>query len=531
MKRTSSLFLSGILFGTLVFFAGLCEARPRQLDPAQIEAIRVMGANNHPVKVMVVLQPERNLEFVVALINLVAEIHRTDQLAPADRFKVHVVPSEWAKQNDCAALRARIDPRVLKDFVEFNPLFATTDVWMQDWGEVGMIKLKSDPKPQLLIIDSNRGRGIAALPAILANLWSSYLLKNPSEDRSCGDYGGNIEVTPDDVLVLGNTSTQKLRDFFAGHGYKNRMVVVETDWLKVGHCDEYMSICPNPKAPAGYSLIKANPRLALKLLERANRDELAAIPIASYRSMMLAVHDYLNRARKANPAPASNRQPEANSLSGHAFSRTLVRLVDATTDTGDLPVNARGIMKEFVLPPLEERTNDPFIHPTNRPDIPSTITRALGTNRPAADAAVEKFIQKNLALATLIDSNVQTVSRRAREITGDPKSGLSVLSFPVLYHEVYGGKHIAYLPGVVNQLILRSHLVIPDPHVEVFRAYIARVAGKVGLHAHFLENMFYHNAEGEIHCGTNVFRHPNKYFVKPRALPAIWDTPMAAPTR
>ncbi len=506
--RTGSI-LAIILICCALMSVAVCQAKEKVIRTDKIEAIRVMGANNLPVKVLVVLQPERNLEFVVELVKLVAEIHNVDRIAPADRFKVHVVPSTTARRDQCAALKNRLPPEVWRDFVETNPLFTVdNDIWMQDWGEVGMVKMQGEPHAQLLIIDSNRGRGIGKLPAILANLWNCALLKNPSQFMDCGDYGGNIEVTPDDVLILGNTSTQPLRDCLAMFGYKNRIVIVESDWLKVGHCDEYLSICPNPKAPAGYSIIKANPRLALKLLERADRAELEKIPLADYREMMLAVHDYLNKARARQTATAARADPTTRS-----FATQVISMIDTTDKDGEMTIS-----RDFVLPDFDMRMG---------------LGSVEGVSGAVSEAKVEAFIKKNIALATLIDSNIQTLANRTREITGDDKAARSVLSFPVLYHEVRTGKHIAYLPGVVNQLILRTHLVIPDPKVEPYRDHIRKVAAKLGLQAHFLDNMYYHNLEGEIHCGTNVFRHPNKYIVKPRSLPSIWDIQLkpASPTR
>jgi hypothetical protein len=91
-----------------------------------------------------------------------------------------------------------------------------------------------------------------------------------------------------------------------------------------------------------------------------------------------------------------------------------------------------------------------------------------------------------------------------------------VLSFPALFRKMWGGKHIAYIPGSVNQLILNNQLIVPDPQVERLRKNIARSASMLGLNANFVDSMPYHNAQGQIHCGTNVFRHPNRYFVRPR---------------
>jgi hypothetical protein len=46
-----------------------------------------------------------------------------------------------------------------------------------------------------------------------------------------GDNGGNIEVTPDDILILGNTATAEFQKFLERRGYKDRIALVETDWL------------------------------------------------------------------------------------------------------------------------------------------------------------------------------------------------------------------------------------------------------------------------------------------------------------
>lgn len=91
-----------------------------------------------------------------------------------------------------------------------------------------------------------------------------------------------------------------------------------------------------------------------------------------------------------------------------------------------------------------------------------------------------------------------------------------------------GGKNsrfLAYLPGVINQLILRKHLLIADPKITLFRNFIRREVGKLGLTPHFIDDTPYHTRWGDVHCATNVFRHPNRYIVRPRYLPTIWAPP------
>ena len=240
LRRAGVIFVAGLVAAGGMF-SGV-EARVRQPASANdIESIRFLSPNNIPVKVLVVYSPnQQNQNFVISLINIVARMHEKGMVKQEDAFKVHIIPGWEMQEKDYAFINEKIGAERVKRFVEFNKAYNTRDMWMQDWGEVGVVTVKGERKPQTVVFDSNRGRDNAELPGILANFWSCYLIKNPSTRNSGGDYGGNIEVTPDNVLLIGNTSTPELRSFLEKHGYRNRMAVLETDWLQVGHVDEYI---------------------------------------------------------------------------------------------------------------------------------------------------------------------------------------------------------------------------------------------------------------------------------------------------
>lgn len=462
------------------------DARVRNIaSPDDIENLRFLSPNNMPVKVLVVYTPgNKNENFVIALINIVASMHEKGLVKKEDSFKVHIIPGWEMNEADHENIRNKVGAERVARYVEFNNKFSTRDMWMQDWGEVGVIKLKNEKKPQTVVFDSNRGRDNAELPGILAGFWNSYLVKNPSQANSGGDYGGNIEVTPDNILLIGNTSTEELRNYLSSHGYKNRMAVLETDWLHVGHVDEYISVCPNPKAARGYTLIKANPRLALRLIKDASEEELKAITQKDYRDAMIKVRKYL---RKAEADRAKSRK------------RT------GTAASNKKPPFAQAVLAYIELPDGADASQE---------QLRSGVELASGHTVSADE--VEEFIKLNLTLGNLIDTNVKRacdIISEVRKETGKPHS---VISFPALYRQMYSGKHIAYLPGSVNQLILNNQLIVPDPKVENMRRHISRVAGMIGLNANFIDSLPYHNLQGQLHCGTNVFRHPNKYFVQPR---------------
>jgi len=462
------------------------EARVRQVaSPEDIESIRFLSPNNVPVKVLVVYTPgQKNENFVISLVNIVAGMHEKGQVRKGEEFKVHIIPGWEMNEKDYEHIKSQVGAERVARYVEFNKAYTTRDMWMQDWGEVGVVKIKGEPKPQTVVFDSNRGRDNAELPEILAKFWNSYLVKNPSEAYSGGDYGGNIEVTPDNVLLIGDTSTPELRTYLEKHGYQNRMAVLETEWLHVGHVDEYISVCPNPKAARGYTLIKANPRLALRLVKDATDEELKTIEHKEYRDALLKIKKYLVKA-EAEKAKALKQGRKTRAGARKPFSEAVLEYIN-----------------------LPEETTEALIK--------SKSGAILAAGHEVSGDEVEEFIKLNLTLGNLIDTNVKRACDKISEVRKEAGKPHSVLSFPALFRKMYGGKHIAYLPGSVNQLILNNQLIVPDPKVNAMRRHIARAADMIGLHANFIDSLPYHNLQGQLHCGTNVFRHPNRYFVVPK---------------
>jgi protein-arginine deiminase len=96
------------------------------------------------------------------------------------------------------------------------------------------------------------------------------------------------------------------------------------------------------------------------------------------------------------------------------------------------------------------------------------------------------------------------------------------IHLPVLFRRD-GGKYVAYTPGVVNMLVVTkadktAHLCIPKPFGPIvggkckFEETIENdlgPSGTTGLTMSFIDDFWtYHNAYGEIHCGTNSKREP-----------------------
>ena len=432
-----------------VSFAGVSYSKPAEVKPSQVERIRILSPNNAPLKIVVVDMGQSNEKLVRNIVRTAKEINEEMKLPKEETIRVFIICAR--RELSLKALeRGGIESETLKKYVEFaDDIAAFNDPWLQDFGEIAMAKMKKEDEPKLLVIDSNRGQGLAEVPEALAKYWNCRFMKINPELTGGGDHGGNIEVTPDDVMIIGSHASKELIALFEKLGYKDRMAVVDTDWLAVGHCDEYISIAPNAKSPSGYTIFVADPTLAFEIIKRADEKDILEGTSGRY-----------------------------------AKSLAMIKRVLAGKDI-------KGIMDdEDEAKEMAKRAKD--------------------------------IIASNKRIKKIIDANIDILMKTVDNARGTPDGMHSVVPLPVFFWEGRTKKSLAFLPDVVNLLSVRDHLIIPDPQCSVFADYIRGIVKKAGFKAHFVEDMFYHDLMGEIHCGTNVLRHPNRYVVPPSYLPELY---------
>jgi hypothetical protein len=89
--------------------------------------------------------------------------------------------------------------------------------------------------------------------------------------HSSTNYGGNIEVSPKTSdapygkILAGSVSSADLTNFLTSRGSLHPLVTANTSWLEVGHIDEIASFVSQSD---GFSLLRASPKLALKMLDK-----------------------------------------------------------------------------------------------------------------------------------------------------------------------------------------------------------------------------------------------------------------------
>lgn len=422
-----------------------------EVRPGEIERFRIPGPANQPLEVLMVLDSS-TVDEAQAVLDVVKQIHRqqAEQGVPqAERLRAHFVLRSRSDLN-----RLDLTSEELETMVVVDRYYSTSDIWMQDWGEIATVKRKGQSETELCLFDSRRGRGLGDFAGALARQWGGKLLVGPQAWGTKGNYGGNIEVTPDDFLVIGDTCTSTVLDLFRSSGYQDRTVVLDAKWLRVGHVDEYMVVVPVPDSPAGYVVVKADATRAMELVQ--------GVPEADW--------------------PESLRQMVHNAFQYYPRFPHVARR------------DKYGVQEEFR-------------------DLAALRVALSGGFASRSDELRQRgnqLIQENHRAAAIVDENVDRLVRFLEERNGGVE--VPVVSFPGLFTQ--DGSYRALLPGVSNLVVLGEHLLIPDPLVPELRADVVAKVEALGLVPHLIPNLTYHYMNGEIHCGSNVRRHPGRFIAE-----------------
>lgn len=424
---------------------------PEELSVPDLGMIRFPSTANSPLRVIMGCCTV-TLDEVQGMFEVVRAVGEDGPVPPAEELKLHLILSDARSLDGLDATLEDLDR-----YLEINPYLRSDDIWMQDWGELAALRRPGAAREEFVMVDSRRGGALAQAPAILAQLWAGVHLVPPDlppDDR--GNFGGNIEPTPNDLLVVGSTASPEMRSFLASCGYADRLVVLDTGWLDVGHVDELIAFLPLPASPLGFAVAVADPRRGLEVLRGLD-------PLAIRR--------------------------ELDGMVEAAYLR--YPLLPESFDFED------------------EEALDGMVH-----KVGSLWSRLAGepTGQTTEAAALEAV---NLEAAQRIEESLDDLRRelQARHGASVP---VPVIRLPALYEPgPEDGGARALVPAMANLVVLRRHLAVPDPLLPAFRETAASELAAAGFRVHMVPGLTLHVLQGELHCGTNVLRHPGR-FLHPR---------------
>jgi len=158
---------------SLAAFLGSCTLDLSAAPPmSEISRLKFNNNNNIPSKVLVV-SGYGNQKFVKDLFDVIKKINVTEQLSGNDLIKLHIISGGGDPISGSG-----ISAEDANKYVEVNPKFNSSDIWMQDCMELCSAVLKNG-KLVPAVFDSNRGRGLGRLPGVLAQMWDTKTPQTP----------------------------------------------------------------------------------------------------------------------------------------------------------------------------------------------------------------------------------------------------------------------------------------------------------------------------------------------------------------
>jgi len=208
------------------------------------------------------------------------------------------------------------------------------------------------------------------------------------------------------------------------------VVEVDTTWLSVGHVDEMLAVIPFRTGVHGFAFCLASPNLALEILEESKEQFLRGIPgdRSSYEPSGTN-----RRMTSAGPSPLTRL------FRGYRWGKEIPRIYSR------LAAHYRTVMRSSSDFPLPFRSDS---HQTYPADI---------------------NVFEVLAVATVVNELIeQKQMTQVREILSEQFPNIKQIALPVLY-DTTGNFPInfdrrpvsAFLPGMVNLVVIGNHLIIP----------------------------------------------------------------------
>ncbi len=366
------------------------------------------------------------------------------------------------------------------------------------------------------------------------------LIYRQIDDNDGLAYGGNLEVTPPlpnhplGRIVVG-TMPAAQTTFLARQQVQGPLIELNTNWLLVGHIDEFMAFASVGPTPA-WQVVWSDPLWGMNLLNSVPAEEPLFYDSPTTELMF-------GTATGGSANTLLDDTPGVDFTTGPAWqfvriydgpgARQIAEIVDRTPNTLTIGTVWRfehvEELENAILGGLTAVTrrfgswfagNEPqggsryavvtgakmwsMIDPqiSDFVDVPALITAGeLDVDSRLAvrsNAAWNNIVLAQSALNPALAGSGGFTNFVPALYLGDPDSARSMF---------------AYIPGLVNFQEWNGQLWMPRPFgprvsgKDVFETAVENAFGAANVH--FIDNWdTYHRLFGEVHCGTNVIRDP-----------------------
>jgi hypothetical protein len=390
------------------------------------------------------------------------------------------------------------------------------DPWQQDGYEVGVVTAPYGSMPVFLVsprayrtdVDRDLAEYVhnVRLESGIGVCW-----RLEGMDFATGDSFGNVELRPSGSwLFCGQNLRNDIKQFFEAQDVNPRQQV-NTDWLQVGHVDEVISF-----ASTGGRTVVADPNVCWALLIWAHSIDPSNARVRvdknpfDWKQVSAVLNDNTLRQYNFDTVMAPQRLPSIWTALGLSLPEVVTKRY-----SGNGQLTKGGAFVGFFPNSNKRRYRITFSNSTDYTlqykELPSgnwiaesnpySITGGINKNQDCIFKDAKCFILKHWWVGTFQQGDYF-------EFEADPSC--TTIKLPVLFT---GGTETAYsyMINHVNCLVDGSTVFTGQTHEQytgnVLKNYVTNMFGKAGYYTvTYADSTYYHNGNGDIHCGTNVRR-------------------------
>jgi protein-arginine deiminase len=263
------------------------------------------------------------------LISINVDFDKDGESFGGDRCVLRVAPwlalpnTQAAQRMYIADLRDKSNRNAIRDLqalsdeanvplVLVEPKVNRDDRWLQDEIEIGYAARPGKAIP--VVLDSPRNRGLDRFPeTMLLGPDFGYVTRGNDDEAGSLDSFGNLDCTPPHTgpkgeypfgrIIFGGAHPSggpgrrmmKVMSDFVYAQQVQHPIELFSDWLTVGHVDEFMSFVPANDV-AGFRLVLASPRKALSILNQLSSQGQGATLLMDGKRHVSSVDQILNNA-------------------------------------------------------------------------------------------------------------------------------------------------------------------------------------------------------------------------------------------
>lgn len=524
MKRSWIIYIFFIIIGLNIGYADFPERSIHYYDhyngifKGDLYKLKVLS-NSHIPKVInaVIMENRSNTMILAKLYKIIYQINESRKLGVLRNNKypqkiIFLVMGSTQNviilQNEIFLLFSYLNiskAEILKYFrsKKIDSIYITYK-WMQDIGEFVSYKKYLGDEWQHGIFTSQTAENhpIDLYGKHLSYLYKIPIIYSPSESNHRGNYGGNLEATPDGVVFFGTAMKSEQQQYIRELGNRTNSVELDSKWLIVKHVDEYISTIPSQhkcKYPKQYKGTRANYSIVMA-------DPLLGLEVIHYYSGFRKYFYYFER-----------KKDRSDGLNISHFKKAIRQVLkDKTTGSFTLDdfdyhkLEKCKTSKElgFYCELIAENLYVKRVIEVN--------AKALADKTPCINDKEGMIRLPQLFYSTLKEERVVPDVKVSPNMIVE-KNGKKVR---IPTYVVKRKRYSSLLPNSVNLVALRDALIISNPFFDGFKNKIIEVLKKRILPSKrsmnydrkrifFIDDKYVHHKKlGGIHCATNVIREP-----------------------